>query len=1065
MVPLSYCPKRSLSKLTPVVISLMLMGVGEVWGQALPAFSGAEGAGATASGGRGYTVYHVTNLNNAGPGSFRDAVSASNRIIVFDVGGTIKLGPDPVTNELSITANNITIAGQTAPGNGIFIYGQCLKFGSTAGGDSNNVVVRNLHVRAGEDPFGRSGDCINVNGRNTIIDHCSVEWASDELLSGWHGGYNNTVQYSIVSEALNYAGHGYGSLVGSDEPNVVLSYHHNLYAHDVTRCPRLGNENHAVNVTDWRNNVMYDWQTNCGYSSGGGGGNYAWGNFVGNYYIAGNSTSIGFQAEAFNAAGTFTHLYQSGNKIDPNLNGVFDGTDTGWAMFTGTYVKESSVLAAPAVTTQSADEALQTVLNYAGANWWNRDSVDARIVNDVQTGGGTIKNWMTDVGGLTYYPEVHRSADFDTDNDGMPNAWELAHGLDPNADDHNGDFDADGYTNIEEYINDLAAFPAPKPIVWSGGTGRYELITNWAIPWQPSVLDKVEINSGKATVGYIGQTAGTIDVGNSPGGTGELAVTAGALTLENGLRVGAASGAKGTMSLSGGVLVAGGKLYVGSAGAGTFVQTGGSCRSAGGVVIGDAVGSSGRYELKGGTLSTPQLSKGNGNGEFRFTGGTLHADQVTFGLTNEGGVLAPGNSIGTTYVAGDLTLDDGVTEIELASLTSFDKIFADGLASLGGTLNVKLLDGYVPQAADTWKIFSAESFTGQFDSISAGFMVDAVGGDLVLMPIPEPATLILLVAGAGLLMRPRRRRWTRTGMALMSSLLMVLTCASVTPAAVVNKYDFNSLTTGAINGKSGNNVTWKSISGTVNVFRVMADPNDSNDKYVDSNQSSVQEQTVGTMTNPATVHSVFNLAVTDTLLRISFISRMNYAAGGLVGIWVDGIDPSANSMQTTNAELACQFGMSGGQWRVRGANSATSVLDATGMPLVNGEMPWLKIILDVDLTGNSGNGSMSLSVVDLDTDVTTLPPSLQDVSMGLLSQDSRLGDPTKWTGWWFRGQQAAGAANPAVCPWGYTIDNLVLETVPEPATLSLLVLGGLACLRRRTLRPLVGEKLAGRLNG
>ena len=231
MLSLSYSPKMSLCKFAAVVVPLILMVlVGEAWGQALPAFSGAEGAGGTATGGRGYAVYHVTNLNNAGPGSFRDAVSGGNRMIVFDVGGTIKLGPDPNTNELSIATNNITIAGQTAPGNGIFIYGQCLKFGSSAGGDCSNVVVRNLHVRAGEDPFGRAGDCININGTNTIIDHCSCEWASDELLSGWHGGTNNTVQYCIVSEPLNYAGHGYGSLVGSDDPNVALSYHHNLYA-------------------------------------------------------------------------------------------------------------------------------------------------------------------------------------------------------------------------------------------------------------------------------------------------------------------------------------------------------------------------------------------------------------------------------------------------------------------------------------------------------------------------------------------------------------------------------------------------------------------------------------------------------------------------------------------------------------------------------------------------------------------------------------------------------------------------------------------------------------------
>jgi hypothetical protein len=369
--------------------------------------------------------------------------------------------------------------------------------------------------------------------------------------------------------------------------------------------------------------------------------------------------------------------------------------------------------------------------------------------------------------------------------------------------------------------------------------------------------------------------------------------------------------------------------------------------------------------------------------------------------------------------------------------------------SLGGALDIKLLDGYVPQATDTWKIFSASGFEGEFDSITGGFLVEPVGGDLVLTLIPEPATLTLLVVGAGLFMRPRRRGSTRRGMALMGAWLTVLACASVTQAAPISVYDFNSLAPGNVNGNSGDNVTWVSISANTNVFQVVFDPNDPNNRYVDSNQSALQEQTVGTMTNPATVPSLFNLAAADTLLRMSFISRMNYAAGGMVGIWVDGIDPSVNSMQTNNQELACQFGISGGQWRVRGANGATSVLDATGMPLVAGEMPRLKIVLDVDLTGNSGNGSMSLSVVDLGTNATTLPPALQNVSMGLLSQDARLGNPTRWTGWWLRGQQSASAANPAVCPWGYTVDDLTLEIVPEPATLGLLVLGSLAVLRRR----------------
>ena len=241
-------------------------------------------------------------------------------------------------------------------------------------------------------------------------------------------------------------------------------------------------------------------------------------------------------------------LWQSGNKIDPNKNGVFDGTNIGWNMFTGSYTKATSELSTNGATpyTQSADDALHQVLNYVGADWWNRDpSVDGRIVNYVSSAGlqGTIINWSREGGGLTKYPMTTRPADWDVDQDGMPGTWEIAHGLDPNVADNNGDYDADGYTNIEEYINELGAWPAPKSIVWTGGTaGRFELTTNWDL-WQPSQYDQAEINSGKATVGYIGQLAGTVVAGNTASSNGELAITTGQLTVTNGVYLGRASGA------------------------------------------------------------------------------------------------------------------------------------------------------------------------------------------------------------------------------------------------------------------------------------------------------------------------------------------------------------------------------------------------------------------------------------------------------------------------------------------------------------------------------------------
>ena len=212
---------------------------------AIPAFPGAEGAAANTTGGRGCEVYHVTTLNPTGPGSFLDAVSQDHRIIVFDVGGTIKLPPDlNHSSEFNILGSNVTIAGQTAPGEGIFIEKGVLSFGDHTTSNNvpncSNMIVRNLHVAAKEDYFGRIIYCVYDNGYNVIFDHLSCEFGSDKVLGGYHVGYDNTVQYCIVAEPLNYTGIAFASFVVSDHPGGVLSYHHNLYASMVGAAPVPG---------------------------------------------------------------------------------------------------------------------------------------------------------------------------------------------------------------------------------------------------------------------------------------------------------------------------------------------------------------------------------------------------------------------------------------------------------------------------------------------------------------------------------------------------------------------------------------------------------------------------------------------------------------------------------------------------------------------------------------------------------------------------------------------------------------------------------------------------------
>jgi pectate lyase len=622
-------------------------------------------------------VYHVTNLNDTGPGSFREAITgtaASNRIVVFDVGGTIWLSNLPTDHWLRTGASNITIAGQTAPGGGIVIHGQGIKLTGT------NVVVRDVHFRSG-DVVSATRDDLWLESTNTIIDHCSAEWHTDEGISSTDAVRNSTVQYCLIAEGLNYNGHSYGGMIGFDTPGEVVTYHHNLFAHNKSRNPRIGNVTNTVNVVDFRNNVMYDWISNCGYSTNNEEGDV---NFINNYYIAGPSTNSGDRTEAFSSGQAKTGIYQSGNKIDSNLNGVFDGTDTGWGMFTGTYSISPGGTAypVPAVYTQTADDALQTVLNYAGAFWWNRDSVDARIVNQVRTGTGAVIDHVSDVGGYPGYPQVFRDPNiYDPDKDGMLSDWELAHGLDPNVADGNGDFDADGYTNIEEYINELGWFPPPKPIVWTGGTaGRYELINNWDIPWQPTVADRAEINSGKATVSQLYQEAGTLYVGNSAGGSAELAVTAGKLTIANALHLGSASGARGTASISGGVMALGGSVALGGGGGGAkglLNITGGSLTATGPIILASAASSTG--ELTVGKSAYVQV------GGLTINSGSGRSTKVTMEMD------ANGNSL----------------------------IRTTGAATLAGALDVQRLGIYRPSQGDAFTLILATSGAGNFGSITS----------------------------------------------------------------------------------------------------------------------------------------------------------------------------------------------------------------------------------------------------------------------------------------------------------------------------------------------------------
>jgi len=430
---------RSCRVVTALV--LILFGVARA-GFAVPAFPGAEGFGANAQGGRGGDVYYVTNLADDGPGSLRYGIETASgpRTILFKVSGNIRL-----RSNLIVTRPRLTIAGQTAPGDGICIQDGTLSI------QADDIIVRHLRCRLGTNNLVQD-DALNViGGRNIIVDHCSASWSVDEVLSVVGHAENVTVQWCFISESLNRSihakgPHGFGSLIRS-RTNAFNTFHHNLFAHNNSRNPRPGTySNTYIQRLDFRNNVIYNWGGKSGYDDTIDAVEL---NYVCNYLIAGPSTK--WIESAFEAGGLGTRIYQRGNRFDVNKNGSADGVDTGWDMFGGTYTKVREPFAAPLVKTDPASVALLRVLTQAGAMPWRRDPVDRRVADSVYIQTGQIIDDTARVGG---WPEL-KSDDppADNDNDGMPDYWEVALGLDPRTPDNNGDPDRDGYTNLEDYLN------------------------------------------------------------------------------------------------------------------------------------------------------------------------------------------------------------------------------------------------------------------------------------------------------------------------------------------------------------------------------------------------------------------------------------------------------------------------------------------------------------------------------------------------------------------------------------------------------------------------------------
>ena len=555
-----------------------------------PAFPGAEGHGRYVTGGRGGKVVHVTNLNDSGTGSFREAVKSGNRIIVFDVAGVIALKSD-----LKI-GDNITILGQTAPSPGITLRYYTVQPG-------NNNIIRFLRIRRGEEKNINDGADATWQRNKTgiIFDHCSFSWSIDEVAS-FYDNNNFTMQWCTVAESLTNPGHskgahGYGGIWGGK----LASFHHNFVGHLMNRGPRFNgarygwtgytsnkeystykwqNAVQAENV-DFRNCVMYNAQGTC--YGGPGGGQI---NIVNNYFKAGPSHSLkgktlnGLKVDIStgsvrgnqdritlvtlstqsNSDKNHPELYDmtsryfiNGNITEttkgsvtknqdwkdisydkgiPSLNGEYYSPDA--KNFYGDNVAHVTIsgkscikikMDAPAptgeVTTHSAAESFSKVLAYSGASLY-RDEIDARYMEEAKTGTAKYKGSITqspgiidkvaDVNGYTEanFGTATRPADFDTDKDGIPDAWEIANGLDPNdaTDALTYSLDSKGYyTNLEVYANSLVEdimkqgnadaenkvdeyYPA-----WKNPTGISQIITS-----NPSELAEVKYYSLNGTL-------------------------------------------------------------------------------------------------------------------------------------------------------------------------------------------------------------------------------------------------------------------------------------------------------------------------------------------------------------------------------------------------------------------------------------------------------------------------------------------------------------------------------------------------------------------------------------
>ena len=470
----------------------------------IPAFPGAYGGGMYSFGGRGGKVMVVTNLNDSGPGSFREALEAGGpRIVVFNVSGIIQL-----KSRIRIRAPYITIAGNTAPGDGVCVAGDTVEM------ETHDIIIRHMRFRRGQTWMGDRNDSLGGNPMgNVMIDHVSASWGLDENLSAYRNRYrppgsdrtltlplvNVTIQNSISSEALNPYHHAFGSTIGG----LNSTFHHNLWACNTGRNPSVGMYGDFTFV----NNVIFNWH----HRTIDGGDHRSYYSIINNYFKPGPATPkdepIAWRIlrpdpeRNKNVVDHFGIACVNGNIVEGNAKVTANNWDGGVQPEARGSLEEAlkrirtnAPFAHAYLDIQPAKKAYESVLANAGATLPHRDPVDLRVIETVRTGKTTARagkdagdlsraagyspeavgsivtdidrGLITDISQVGGYPEYKGTPYKDSDGDGMPDDWEKAHGLNPkDASDASGDLNGDGYTNIEEFIN--GTNPQTKKVDWN----------------------------------------------------------------------------------------------------------------------------------------------------------------------------------------------------------------------------------------------------------------------------------------------------------------------------------------------------------------------------------------------------------------------------------------------------------------------------------------------------------------------------------------------------------------------------------------------------------------------